>query len=199
MVLCLSAMSAAAYAQGMDMNLDVDVDEHHGHRGHTEEVDMHMGMPGAQMNMKVKVKQDTRHMREDRHDRDDRHDRRRDRDRSSLGRDCGTGEDSGCTMKRNGKYPMDAEEFRGLLHALKTNDNEISRFEIAEAALRSSLLTAKQLGPILELFENEIYRFDVAKIAAPRLVNPSHALGHSSKFHNSIYAADYTKLMTSQR
>lgn len=114
--------------------------------------------------------------------------------------DCGTGpDDPGCSMRRKGHEPMDGESFRGLLEALRSNDNEINRNDIAQETLKTEFLTARQLSKVLDLFQNEIYRFDVAKLAAPHLVNPKHAMSLSSKFQNSIYATDFTKLMVSQR
>ena len=166
----------------------------------TQQVDMQVGMPGmpAQMNMNVKVKTKTTRSAE-------------------VGPapssapimapamapvarlDCGTGDDAGCSMRRNGHSPMDGESFRGFLDSMRSNPNEISRNEIAEETLKTEYLTAKQLGLVLDLFNNEITRFDVAKDAAPHVVNPKHAMGLSSKFNNSIYATDFTKLMVSQR
>ena len=69
----------------------------------------------------------------------------------------------------------------------------------ANAANPAQGLTAAQLGLLLDLFANEIYRFDVAKFCAPRVVNPMHALGLSGKFNNSIYQRDYVDLMSKQR
>lgn len=158
----------------------------------TESVSMEMWMPGmpAPMNVNVRVKTKTRVTREVTEEQ---------LAPAPLRADCGTGDDPGCTMQRGGHRPMDAETLRGLLEALGSNGNEINRFDIAKTTLQTEYLTAKQLGLVLDLFDNEIYRFDVAKLAAPHVVNPKHAMSLSTKFNNSIYATDFTKLMVSQR
>lgn len=195
----LFAMSASAYAQE-HTEMEVDMSN-----------SMPMGMPGpGQMGMKVKVRQtttttttttstttssDRKGFEENEGHR--RHRKHHDREQRQE-RDCGTGEDSGCTTMRNGRLPMDAEAFYGFLDALKSN-TEMGRGDVAKSVLKNSYLTARQLGQVLDVFETEIYRYEVAQHAASKVVNPSHALGHAKKFDSSIYAADYTKLMTAQR
>jgi len=114
-------------------------------------------------------------------------------------RDCGTGQDPGCVMARDGVLPMDGPTFLGLLQALEATQNELSRQEMCESLFGAHFATAAQLGRILKLFHNEITRLEVAKTAAPRVVNPSHALGLASLWQNSISAQEYTQLMASQR
>lgn len=113
-------------------------------------------------------------------------------------RDCGLPGDPGCGMARNGNWAMDAQTFNGFLSALKANPNEISRSEICEKMFQSHYLTAAQLGLVLDLFVNEITRLEVAQFAAPKVVNPSHALGHAAKWKNSISGQEYTELMAGQ-
>jgi hypothetical protein len=114
-------------------------------------------------------------------------------------RDCGTGSDAGCTMSRDGKYAMDAETWKGFYQSLKSQPNEITRQEMTEKMLKRNYLTASQLGLLLDLFRNEISRLEVAKTAAPHVVNPQHALGFSSKWQNSISAGEYTDLISEQQ
>ncbi len=115
-------------------------------------------------------------------------------------RDCGTGpQDPGCTMQRNGRWAMDAGTWSGVFGALRNQPNEILRFDMVKSMLDNQSLTAAQMGLLFDLFANEIYRFDVAKFCAPRVVNPMHALGLSSKFNNGIYQRDYVNLMSGQR
>jgi hypothetical protein len=114
-------------------------------------------------------------------------------------RDCGTGRDPGCTMTRDGKYAMDAETWKGFYQSLKSQPNEISREEMAAKMLKRHYLTAMQLGLLLDLFQNEITRLDVAKNAATHVVNPQHALGFSSKWKNSISAEEYTEMIAEQQ
>lgn len=116
-----------------------------------------------------------------------------------MGRDCGTGNDPGCTMRRHNELPMDAETFKAFMQSLRSNDNEINRSDIAVEMLKSNYLTALQLGQVLDVFQNEIYRYDISEKAAPHVVNPKHAMGLSSKFQNSIYATDFSKLMAKQK
>ena len=111
-------------------------------------------------------------------------------------RDCGTRSDEGCTTRRDGQLPMDASTWRGFYQSLKSENNEIVREEKAEKMLKRVYLTAAQFGMVLDLFQNEITRLDVAKVAAPRVVDPQHALGFSSKWNNSISGSEYTDLIT---
>jgi hypothetical protein len=187
LLIALFAVSFQSYAQ-----------EEESVETHMENVGVEMGIPGAKLNVNVKVRQKTTVEQTGMRYQEPREEAPPPPP-AYMGRDCGTGNDPGCNMMRNMHRPMDAEEFHGFLQALRTNDFELNRIDIVKSTLKSSYLTAKQLGLVLDLFENEINRFDVAKAAAPRVVNPKHALGLSSKFENSIYATDFTKLMTSQR
>lgn len=114
-------------------------------------------------------------------------------------RDCGTGQDPGCTMARAGQFAMDAVTFQGFMTSLRANRNEITRAEVAETMVANGLLTALQLGQVLDLFSNEITRLDVAKNAAPKVVNPTHALGFSAKWSNGILGQEFTQVYASQR
>jgi len=90
---------------------------------------------------------------------------------------------------------MDAVAFRGLVSSLQANPNEYTKLDLVKNAAGSQRLSAAQLGPVLDQFKNEYLKLDAAKAVAPRLVDPAHALGHSSKFHNSYLAADFSKLL----
>lgn len=111
-------------------------------------------------------------------------------------RDCGTGQDPGCVLARNGQLPMDADAFNGFVGSLKGNPNEILRQEMAEQVLQDSYVTAKQLGVVLDQFQNEILKLEVANTAAPRVVDPKNAIGLSSKFRSSIHQSEFVKVMT---
>ncbi len=114
-------------------------------------------------------------------------------------RDCGTGEDAGCSMVRNGITPMDRDTFLGMMTALKANRSEFTRAEMAINIVNTSGLTAKQLGLVMDLFSSEFTKMDLVKKVVARLVNPQHALGLSVKFNSSFNQGDFTKLMTQQR
>ncbi|HVG61432.1 MAG TPA: DUF4476 domain-containing protein, partial [Hyalangium sp.] len=115
-------------------------------------------------------------------------------------RDCGVvANDPGCTMMRDGKYPMDAETWRGFFKSLKSQHNEISRQEQAEKMLKRHYLTAAQYGVLLDLFVNEISKLELAKNVASHVVNPQHALGFSSKWKNGISAEEYTEMISEQQ
>ncbi|GMU09989.1 DUF4476 domain-containing protein [Corallococcus caeni] len=111
-------------------------------------------------------------------------------------RDCGVGTDEGCTTRRDGQLPMDASTWRGFYQSLKSENNEIVRQEKAEKMLKRVYLTAAQFGMVLDLFKNEITRLEVAKVTAPHVVDPQHALGFSSKWKNSISGSEYTDIIT---
>ncbi|MDC0714682.1 DUF4476 domain-containing protein [Stigmatella sp. ncwal1] len=199
--------SSAVLAQDMNMEMKVHVDEN--------------GMPSTQINMQVpdeegnpqgmrmnsssthmevKVKGDRGAGRRERVEVEEEHQesRRRPPAPEPVYRDCGTQRDPGCSMSRDGQYAMDGETFRGFMKALKSQANEISRQEMTEKMLKRQYLTAIQFGQVLDLFANEISRLEVAKFAAPHVVNPQHALGFSSKWRNSISAEEYTEMISEQ-
>lgn len=115
-------------------------------------------------------------------------------------RDCGTGPtDPGCMMRKNGVYPMDGVAFDGALKTLRRQRNSIVREEMATKMFSRNMLTAAQLGLVLDAFaDHGITQLDVAKTLAPNVVNPQHALSHSTKFANSISAEEYIETMSAQ-
>ena len=115
-------------------------------------------------------------------------------------RNCGVRvDDPGCTMMRDGKYPMDAEVWSGFYQSLKSQSNELTREEVAEKMLKRNYLTAAQYSLVLDLFVNELTRLEVAKNAAPHVVNPQHALGFSSKWKNGLTGEEYTEMISEQQ
>lgn len=114
-------------------------------------------------------------------------------------RDCGTGQDPGCGLSRNGRWAMDAATYQGFMQSLRANANEFGKESICTTLFANNMLTAAQLGAVLDQFQNELTRMEVAKKAAPVLVNPQHALGFAAKWRNSLIGQEYTQLMASQR
>lgn len=117
-----------------------------------------------------------------------------------VARDCGTGpSDPGCVMQKNGRFPIDGAAFAGVLQTLRAQRNSIVREEMAKKMLTRHLLTAAQLGLVMDAFaDHEITLLEVASALAPNVVNPQHALGHSTKFHNSISAEEYVEVISAQ-
>ncbi len=174
--LLLSLFATAAFAQQQeDVQMNVDM----------------QGMPG--MNVKMKVKTTTRTTTTT----------TTEQPMGAVapaGDDCGAGApDPGCSMSRAGSLPMDREEYLGFLEALRGNDFELQRESMVKDTLKRSWLTARQLGLVLDLFENELTRLSVAKSGIARVVNPKHALKLGTKFENSINASDFTKSVNAQR
>jgi hypothetical protein len=219
--------STAAFAQDVQMNMNVHVDDDadmpsanvtiKGTDGQ-EGVDMQVH-GGARMNVNVKgnatrteqrreereARQEREERREEREERrarrseDDNQDSARGNSMSELFRNCGTvTNDPGCTMRRDGQLPMDATTFSGVIQSLKAVSNELTREEMVEKMSKRNYFTALQFGKVLDLFQNELTRLDVAKEAAPHVVNPQHALGFSSKWKNSLTADEYVEVMSGQ-
>jgi len=113
-------------------------------------------------------------------------------------RDCGTGADPGCALSRNGTFPMDAVTYRGVLAALRATPNELSRKEYCQTVLQREAVTAQQLGALLEQFPNELVRLEVARAAAPRVVDGRHALGLAATFRNTLLGQEFARLMAGQ-
>ncbi len=117
-----------------------------------------------------------------------------------VARDCGTGpNDPGCLMSKNGQLPMDGATFAGVLQTLRAQRNTITREEMAQKMFARHFVTAAQLGLVIDAFaDHGITQLDVAKELAPRVVNPQHAMVHSTKFQNSISAEEYVGVMAAQ-
>lgn len=117
-----------------------------------------------------------------------------------VARDCGTGpSDPGCLMSKNGQLPMDGATFAGVLQTLRAQRNTITREEMAQKMFARQYVTAAQLGLVIDAFaDHGITQLDVAKELAPRVVNPQHAMVHSTKFQNSISAEEYVGVMAAQ-
>lgn len=113
-------------------------------------------------------------------------------------RDCGTGNDPGCAMSRDGQWAVDGVTWQGAVTSMRSNGNEMLRVDLARSFLSRSSVTALQLFGILDLFMNESLRLDVARVAAPHVVNAGHALGYAARFRNPIFARDYMAMMTGQ-
>jgi hypothetical protein len=114
------------------------------------------------------------------------------------GRDCGTGVDPGCELSRDGQVPLDAVAYQGVLTALRGSSGELGRKDLCEAVLRRQTITALQLRGLLELFSSELLRLDVARLAAPRVVDARRALGLAATFRNPSLAAEFARLMEGQ-
>ncbi|MGV3623397.1 MAG: hypothetical protein ACO1OB_21435 [Archangium sp.] len=115
-------------------------------------------------------------------------------------RDCGTGpNDPGCSMQRNGRWAMDAPTWSNIYTALRTQQNEYMRRDMINQLTGNQMMTAMQLGLLMDLLDNEYMRRDFANAAAPRVVNPMHALSLSSKFSNSYFQRDFVTLMSQQK
>jgi hypothetical protein len=112
-------------------------------------------------------------------------------------RDCGTGlDDPGCSALRDGRSPMDKTELEGMLAALTGTSNELVRKDMALEILGSSLVTARQFGRVMALFNNELTRLEVVRERADRMVDPKRALGLASTFNNSLNGKEYVEIVS---
>ena len=181
--LLLTLFATAAFAQEDEVTTE------------KTQMDVQMpGMPGMNVKMKVQTQTTTTRSNTSMPAPDDRP------PPPPAGDECGAGApDPGCSMFRGGSRPMDREEYLGFLESLRGNDFELQRESMVKDTLKRSWLTARQLGLVLDLFDNELTRLSVAKNALTRVVNPKHALRLSTKFENSINASDYTKVVNAQR
>ena len=115
-------------------------------------------------------------------------------------RDCGTGpQDPGCNMRRNGMWAMDGNTWPGLYNAIRSQNNDLIRQQMVQDALRAQSITAAQLGLLMDLFDNELLKLDMARFAITRVVNPMHAYGLSSKFRNSLLGQDFVSVVGQQQ
>lgn len=113
--------------------------------------------------------------------------------------DCGAGpDDPGCGLERNGQRPMDAVAFTGLLSSLRSTPSDLSKEAQATKAMRRSLLTAAQLGLVMDEFSSDLSRLAVVRAVVGNVINPRHALGHSVKFSSALSREEYVDLLTQQ-
>lgn len=114
-------------------------------------------------------------------------------------RDCGAGPgDPGCLLARGTRLPMDAIEFGGVLSTLRGASGDLNREALATRALERSLLTAAQLGLVMDTFTGDLTRLDVVRKLARNVVNPRHALVHASKFSSSLSREEFVDLLSRQ-
>ncbi len=111
-------------------------------------------------------------------------------------RDCGTGrDDPGCELRKRGNAPLEADEYRALLKTLKSERGESQRRKLLGVALGKRVLTARQFGSILALFNGESVKLQVAEATLPAVVNPRAALEYSTTFKGSSMKRRYVDLV----
>ncbi len=117
------------------------------------------------------------------------------RARSIEKRDCGTGDDPGCNMQRNGEYPMDASAFNAMLTALKSTPAEPARVSMTRSMVASKLITAQQLGLIINLFRSETQALDAVRGTAHRVVDRDNLTVNVTRFRSTPNKTTYTKII----
>jgi hypothetical protein len=114
-------------------------------------------------------------------------------------RDCGTGADPGCSMRRHGRLPMDAAAFHGLMSALNAHALDAQKVATFAPIAGAQYLTAAQLGRVLDTIVMDDAKLQIARAAAPHVVNPMHALSLANEFVMSSNQSAFTQLMGTQR
>lgn len=110
-------------------------------------------------------------------------------------RDCGTGADLGCTMTREGAFPVERAGFMAIIDTLKRERNEGTRARGAAPTVGAAYLTAAQFTAVLDLFAKPELRLDVAGALAPRVVNLQDAQTYSSRFTSPEHRARYAEVL----
>jgi hypothetical protein len=114
--------------------------------------------------------------------------------------DCGTGfDDPGCRFDRPNARPMTRAELEALLNGLRAIRNEPQRGAAVREQLGNRMLTARQLGMLLDLFRGDEGRLEAARAAVPRLVDPPNAYGLTSRFLSANAQRDYRALLGTKR
>lgn len=109
-------------------------------------------------------------------------------------RDCGTGaDDSGCSMQRGNQYPMDADALQKVLVGMRMTPVESRRIPMAKSLVGSQLLTAQQLGQMMDELKSEPLMIDLTRELARSVVDPKNLDRNSTKFRNVLSKASYTK------
>jgi hypothetical protein len=94
---------------------------------------------------------------------------------------------------------MDRATFEGFIGSLRSTPSDLTKADMSKSVLASNYLTAKQLAVVMDQFNSDLVRLDVAKFAAPHVTDPMHALGLASKFRSSLNASEFTKVMAAQQ
>jgi len=105
---------------------------------------------------------------------------------------CGAGsDDPGCAMNRNGSKPLDQREFTATLDNLRRHREENQRHNELGPLFNNRVMTARQLGALIDLFPNEAVKLEVAKERARSVLDPEHLRVFGAHFHNPSYRQQY--------
>jgi hypothetical protein len=94
---------------------------------------------------------------------------------------------------------MDRPTYEGFMISLKNTVGEMAKRDMCRSVFQNRYLTARQLGLVMDSFISEYDKFEVAKFAAPRVVDPGNALVLSTKFISQQKKRDYMALMSAQQ
>ena len=115
-------------------------------------------------------------------------------------RDCGTGlDDPGCGTTRSGGWAMDRPTWDGFMRSMRDTISEMAKRDMCRDVFSNRYLTARQLSMVMDLFISEYDKLEVAKFAAPHVVDPGNAFGLSTKFLSTQKKRDFMALMSAQR
>lgn len=126
-------------------------------------------------------------------DRGDRRGRRGDRGEERRAKPkipCWNEGDAACRMSKNGQYPMNLRTFNDAVNSMRKERNEIFRKDLAKSIISGHYITVMQLGKFLDTFNNEIFKKDVARLAASKVIDRKNAFKLRNHFRNSILAKD---------
>lgn len=112
-------------------------------------------------------------------------------------RDCGTGQDLGCSQTRDGVFALDRASYLGLIDTLRAEKNEKKRVKKFGNVVASVYLTAAQFTSLLDLFPGDGPRFEAATAGARRVVNLNDAASYAGRFKAPDLREKYGSLLRS--
>jgi hypothetical protein len=110
--------------------------------------------------------------------------------------DCGTGyDDPGCQPNARGPRPMNRTELDQVLLAMRAQRSDERRVDAMRDTLGQKMMTARQLGMILDQLRGDTNKLEAARIAVPKLVDPRNAAALASRFLSPMYQRDFRNLL----
>lgn len=110
--------------------------------------------------------------------------------------DCGTGfDDPGCQPNARGPRPMNRMDLDQVLNAMRAQRVEDRRVSALRDTLGQKMMTARQLGMVLDQLRSDQTKLDAARLCVPHLVDPRNAAALTARFLSPMVQRDFKNLL----
>jgi hypothetical protein len=90
---------------------------------------------------------------------------------------------------------MNRAELDQVLLAMRAQRSDERRVDAMRDTLGQKMMTARQLGMILDQLRGDTTKLEAARIAVPKLVDPRNAAALASRFLSPMYQRDFRNLL----